>query len=729
MKNDFKNILKYYLAFIISFIYWELILRVSMGGVRPGNLFFLFFIPAEALLFTVFTGFTSKKINRVLTPVIVFIPSFYYIAQCVYYRNFFSLFSVSMIGMGGDAIGNFWWALKTTLIQSLGYIGLLLVPFIASVVLSILNKPKQEKYRLWLHASLLVLVAALWIGGIFGLKLFGTERSSAYYTFMNSLSDTDTTSDKFGALTTTLVEAGTFYFGIETKGDQNIIPGPEDDPTIQIVTPSSVPVIKSLTEDPEALGEPEKDIEVIEVPKYTPWINEAIDFNALREKTSDKKLQNMCDYFATREGTITNDYTGLFEGYNLIYICAEAFSGWACNEQATPTLYKMAHNGIVLNNFYNSFKNTTTNGEYAFATSMWPDTSRRADCGKAVGSFPQSATRYMPQGLGKLFTSVGASAYAFHNYNGSYYSRNVSWPNLGYECYFKGKGMKFTTTWPASDLEMMEQSVDKYIADEQFNAYYMTFSGHGPYNEENCIYRKNIDAVKALLGEDTKLGDMAKGYLACQYELDKAMEYLLNELDKAGKLENTVIVIVGDHYPYYVNTKTARNQLAGYKYDMDLGLYESTCIIYCAGLETPVETDTFCCNVDILPTILNLFNIPFESRVMMGTDIFSTGTHKATSYNGSFKTEYVTYNSGTGKAEWTDLAADIDDETKKNYLDSLIASVEAESAASTNILSQNFLKFVWYNSGLMTDEELAAEEERAGKIKIKDVYDDDIPME
>ena len=209
--------------------------------------------------------------------------------------------------------------------------------------------------------------------------------------------------------------------------------------------------------------------------------------------------------------------TGYFEGYNLIYICGESFWTYACNEEVTPTLYKMAHNGIVLNNYYNSFKNTTTNGEYAFNTSMWPDVSRIANNGTDVGSFAQSASKFMPQGLGDLtLQDKNTTTLAFHNYYGKYYRRILSWPNLGYQCKFMGSGMTFTTTWPSSDLEMMQQSIPDYInSDEPFYAYYMTFSGHGPYTSTNNIYRKNIDYVKNTLGPNTDITEeTAVGYLA-----------------------------------------------------------------------------------------------------------------------------------------------------------------------------------------------------------------------
>lgn len=724
MKKNFRALLKYFLVYFILIVYWELITRLTLGGFETQNFYFLFFVPAEALFFATFSGFTEKTVNRVINVIIPTILCVFYVAQVVYYNNFGSLFSVSMIGMGTQAIGNFWWALKDTLKASVGVISLLVFPVFLYGGLSVVNKPKQEKMKLWFHAVTLVLTVALWFGGILGIKLMGTGRMSAYSVFQNSLSDTDTTASRFGALTTTLLEGGAYYLGLGNDGKDADIGAVND-----ITTPVVIPDLSQTKTSAEEIGIGEGTEEFSEprVKEIKYFVNDAIDFEALKNTTDDPELIAMCNYFVNKQGTSENEYTGLFEGYNLIYICAESFWTYACNETITPTLYKLANNGIVLNNYYNSYKNTTTNGEYAFATSMWADVSRNAKNGKEVGSFPQSSTRYMPQGLGKLFKNVGATAYAFHNYKGTYYRRSSSWPNLGYDCYFRNSGMKFTTAWPASDLEMMQQSVDKYINDDQFHAYYMTFSGHGPYSEENCIYVKNIDKVRALAGENTKLNEKALGYLACNYELDQALEYLLNRLEEAGKLENTVIVINGDHYPYYINDNATRKSLMGHKPDENFELYKSTCVIYCAGLKENIVSDTYCCTVDILPTILNLFNIPFESRLMVGTDIFSDGPHKAVLYNKNFLTEYVKYNASSGKAEWTELGETLDDATKEAYLDSMIATVDAETSVSIRILKDDFFKFVWKNSGLMSAEEEAYEEERIKGLSIDDIYDDDEP--
>lgn len=707
-KEDFKSVAKYFVTFFVAILYWELVLRLQMGGgIKAENFWFLFFVPAESLFFAMLCGFCKTKINRIFTPIVMFIVCFFYIAQLIYYRNFGSLFSIAMAGMGGDALGNFWWALKDTLVSSLGFVFLLLIPVIIVTVLCIKNKPKWKPYPLLLHAIALFTVVALWFLGILGLRIGGNDKQSAYYLYFNTLADTDTVSKKFGTMTTTVLEGGSFFFGIGNE-TTNLAAVNVEDTMLGVTTPATTTSNTAAVSDDTVTGETFVPV---------PYKYDEIDFNELKNYAADDKTLGMCDFFASRRVTSTNEYTGMFEGYNLIYICAEAFSVYALDENANPTLYKMANNGIVLNNFYNSFKNTTTNGEFAFATSLWPDVSRQATCGTDVGSFPQSSTKFMPLGLGDLFEAEGINTYAYHNYYGEYYRRALSWPNLGYKnIKFLGKGMHFTATWPASDYEMMQQSVDDYINEDQFHAYYMTFSGHGPYSSSNHIYNKNIGDVKATIG-DRDITEEAKGYLAGNHELDKAMEYLLQRLEEAGQLDKTVIVICGDHYPYYMADGSV-NSLAGHELDKNFEMYKSTCIIYNAGMEQPIYSDTYCCNVDIVPTMLNLFGIDFDSRLYMGTDIFDTSVpHKATIYNLNFITDLVQYNSSTGETIWSDAASAYSQDELDRYLAAMITLTESEYEASTNIINNNFYKFIWQYSGLLTPEEVAAEEARAHAVE------------
>ena len=172
------------------------------------------------------------------------------------------------------------------------------------------------------------------------------------------------------------------------------------------------------------------------------------------------------------------------------------------------------------------------------------------------------------------------------------------------------------------------------------------------------------------------------------------MAYLLQRLEEAGKLENTLIVLTGDHYPYYLDDASARS-LLGESPDPDFEYYRSSCIMWCAGLDEPIVTDVPCCNVDILPTILNLLGVEYDSRLLPGTDIFSDSLHVAMLYNKNFITDRVKYNAATGQATWLMDTDGIDPKTLQEYTDSIYGVLKARYAASLSINDKDFYRYVW----------------------------------
>jgi lipoteichoic acid synthase len=146
--------------------------------------------------------------------------------------------------------------------------------------------------------------------------------------------------------------------------------------------------------------------------------------------------------------------------------------------------------------------------------------------------------------------------------------------------------------------------------------------------------------------------------------------------------------------------------------DASFEQFHSTCIIYNAGLKEPIVNENYCCNVDILPTILNLFNIDYDSRILMGTDVFSNGLHRARLYNGSFITNTVKYDKKTGNKIWSDSVSSYSEELLKNHFDAMVDYTESEYTASLQALKNNFWFYVWKNSGLLTEEEIEAEVQR-----------------
>ena len=222
----------------------------------------------------------------------------------------------------------------------------------------------------------------------------------------------------------------------------------------------------------------------------------------------------------------------MFEGKNLIWICAEGFSSWALDEAKTPTLSKMSQEGFVFQNFYNPIWGvSTSDGEYTTCTSLIPKTG--------VWSFYRSGSNAMPFCLGNQLGAMGYSTRAYHNHTYDYYRRDVSHPNMGYDYKGYGNGLNVTKTWPESDVEMMELTIPEYINDAKFHTYYMTVSGHLEYNfSGNRMAAKHQEDVA-----DLDYSEAARAYIACQMEFDQAVQYLIEQLDAAGILDDTVIVI------------------------------------------------------------------------------------------------------------------------------------------------------------------------------------------
>jgi phosphoglycerol transferase MdoB-like AlkP superfamily enzyme len=313
---------------------------------------------------------------------------------------------------------------------------------------------------------------------------------------------------------------------------------------------------------------------------------------------------------------------------------------------------------------------------------LYPDTSR----GKSNASFRASQDNYLPYALGNLFQSQkGIQAYGYHNYKGSYYGRNKTHPNMGYSTKFMNDGMKFTSAWPSSDLEMMEQSIDDYISQEQFHAYYMTFSGHYQYNtDNNVIARRNWDTVKNLPFSET-----ARAYLACHMELEKALTYLMERLEQAGVADKTAIVLAGDHFPYGLSDEEYA-QLVGYELD-HFNKFKSSLLFWVGGLEENITVDAYCCNVDVLPTILNLWGFDYDSRMLPGTDVFSEGEHVAVLIDKSFFTDKVWFNTNTGEIRYL-----VDESTlPAGYVDGIIQSIKTKFSVSADILNTAYWNHVF----------------------------------
>ena len=633
-KSRFLRSLRSNLFFILvplAMLFLEYNLRFThfTESAPRSNLFVILFSGSIGLIAAVICSIFSKKINRVLFSIFLSLVTLIFIVQIIYFQIFKTFTTLFSATTGAGGIMGFWRdileGMKITAIPLL----ICLVPLIAWFVF---GKRIVPQFKPLVKIAIpLVLAIAMWITGVQVAMHTDSSTTGPKYLYTEFFHP-ELATRQFGLLTMTRLDMKNLMFGMsaEVEYDPNVTGGL---PTIETSRPTSAPsptpeVPEPTTADPTVTPTPS--------PSPTPIVYEEnilpIDFAALAEETDDKTLKNMHEYFGSQVPSKQNEYTGMFKDKNLIWICAEGFSPMALHPELTPTLNRLSSEGFVFENFYNPiWYVSTSDGEYTTCTGLLPK--------GGVWSFFRSGSNYMPFTFGHQFSKLGYSVNAYHNHTYDYYNRDVSHPNMGYDYKGIGNGLVMEKAWPRSDLEMMEKTIDEYIQNERFHAYYMTVSGHLMYNfSGNAMAAKNKDKV-----EDLPWSTGPKAYIACNLELEYAMAYLLERLEEEGVLDDTVIVLSNDHYPYGLE-QAEMDEITGHKMDTEFEIYESTLILWNSAMEETITVTKPASPIDILPTLSNLFGIPYDSRLFIGQDILSNSPGLVMFDNRSWISDYGRFN-------------------------------------------------------------------------------------
>ncbi len=375
----------------------------------------------------------------------------------------------------------------------------------------------------------------------------------------------------------------------------------------------------------------------------------AFDFNAMAQSESNSRIANIHKYVGSVQPSMENDFTGLFEGKNVIVVVAEAFAKEVIDPELTPTLYRLSTKGIQFHDYYQPmWGGSTSTGEFSVLTGLV--------AASGTNSVRESIQQDLFLTYGKQFGKLGYNTFAFHNHLYTFYDRHQTHPKFGYETYMglhNGMEAGVKEQWPSSDLEMMDFTVPLYIDKEPFCVYYMTVSGHCRYNQlGNKMSGKNYDIVKDLPYSET-----VKCYIAANLELEYAMASLVKQLEDAGIADDTVIILTTDHYPYglekgstYSNKEDYIGELYGYAYQTIIERDHSALIIWSGAIEDmglEVSAPTY--SLDILPTVSNLFGLEYDSRLLVGRDVFSDTEPLVLWYNHTWKTELGYYDSSKSK--------------------------------------------------------------------------------
>ena len=591
-----------FLFFPVSIIYMELIFKflTTPNFFNLGLTFVPLYSVAAGFLFSAVCSCFSEKVNNILARCFSFALSLIYATQVVYYWCFSKYLILYSVGVGGaDQIIEEGIVDKTLITIKECIIPVLLLFLPAILSLFFVGKKRGVSF-----AKISVKAR---FGGFIGFI------ATHVLTTLLAILVPVTSEIYFAAFDPNLSAA---YFGLLNTELQDIkynVLGGEHPSDIEIDASSDIPTITPPTEQVK-----------------TTWQMD-IDFDKLMQGETDEEVLELHKYFKNRTPTEKNNYTGMFEGYNLIYITAEGFSQYAIDKELTPTLYKMYNSGFKFNNFYTPIWGfRTSDGEYINCTGLIPKSG--------VWSLYRSGEQKnnMCFTMGRQFLNAGVDkVYAYHPHTYKYYRRDISHPNMGYDYKGIGNGLegKIKETWPESDYEMIAATADEFISkDKRFHAYYMSVS-------------ENKKLVANLPYSNT-----AKAYIACNIELDRAMELLLSKLEAAGVADKTLIVISPDHYPYGLEDKNSEDkyhyfsELAGHTVEPNFEIYKSVLLMYSPSMKKSVEVNKYCSSMDVLPTISNLLNFEYDSRLLMGRDILSNSPAMVVFSNRSFITNEGMYN-------------------------------------------------------------------------------------
>ena len=677
-------------------------------------------------VWTLCIGLLKGKIKKILFYISIWLPALWTATQLVYLRIFKQpLLWNAMIYGAPDALTNYYREALWEILQSVPYIILLMLPAIVVPILLRRHAWKIPQFTS-LQVMRMLIIVQVGIGGSMIVLEIGRSAELEFYEEYHDFYDPLVVAENMGILplfhrdvitnlqlftenhhinTLHMNYVQAVFQGLTENSTSDNVSTTDAQPTQsaadetsqitaieteQVAISESDQITESDTEQPvpETVEEPS----VPEEPVIQPHEFD-LDYDMLHELADNDHQLWLADYIQNQTAVNTNEYTGMFEGYNLIYITAEGFCSYAIDEQLTPTLYQMANSGFVCRNYYVPlWQTSTSDGEYINLTGLIPDRQH---------SMRRTSVNVQPFALPAFFASEGVHAYAYHNNTLSYYDRHLSHPNMGYDykaCKLGGLNaaewgdkvfaMEDPGQWPASDYNMMVATVPEYVNDERFHAYYMTVSGHMYYSfTGNAMSSKNKEAVK-----DLDLSENCRAYIACNIELDKAMENLLDQLEKAGQLERTLICLSADHYPYGLSD-AEYEELAGQDLSAGKDKFRNTLILWNAAMEEPVYIDKACGSMDLLPTVLNLLGFEYDSRMYAGRDILSDREGMVIFNNRDFVTDSLIFIEKGDVTYWlqdengNDIVPDAE---KEDYLAAARQEVKDRYNFSAYIIQENY---------------------------------------
>ena len=419
----------------------------------------------------------------------------------------------------------------------------------------------------------------------------------------------------------------------------------------------------------------------------------------------DKAKKSFEEYFADKKETAnyTNEYTNILEGRNVIVIHAESLQDVALNrtfngQEVTPNLNRLIKEGLFFSNFYSQVSvGTSSDTELTFNTSLMPTQN-----GTAFVSYFDRTYNSIP----KYMKEKGYYTFSMHANNADFWNRRTMHESLGYDKFYSKETYDVTSDnvigLGLSDKEFFAQSIEKLKQineeHEKFYGVLITLTNHTPFSDTDKYGEFDVDIKETITNEDgttteishpylegTKLGN----YFKSVHYADAALGEFFTALDEAGLLENTVVILYGDHdarmpkadyvrmLNYDITTDSVKDEedptyqeFNSYHYELNRKV---PLLIWTKDQVVQGEVDKVMGMYDVMPTLGNMLG--FYNRYALGHDIFEVeGDNIVVFPNGNWLTDKVYYNSQKG--EYMSLKEEVisDDYIRENneYTETLL---------------------------------------------------------
>lgn len=665
MKNLLKNnLIKNYLLLTIFLMLTEILFRIVSNIPIKSLALLRIFIGVNfisILLSFIFSWF-NKKINKIIMLILSFLINLYAFVQ-IGFNNFIGVYASfntrSQLGAVTDYIKDFFSSFKMTY-----YI--VFIPFILFVLYYIfLDKLTENKInkKFPLKTNIVFEPGIRTITSILALTLCGIlYYESLDASFMQNKLQTVSNKDLFkypSVPSITINQFGILGFGIlDTK-------------SLMVEAPVNYTyAIGNSTNDDKKINEHQERT-----------IDDTILDKIINEE-KDLKLNSVNNYIKNANITNYNDHTGMFEGKNLIVIMMESTNEIIINKDLYPNFYKLYTEGISFKNNYSPRNSCSTgNNEFSGMTGLY---TIQNNC---TANIYKNNTYFTS--IFNLFKNAGYKTSSMHNYTEQYYARSIIHKNLGSDIYYGAQdlGINYYNVYKdwSSDEDFMNVAMDitlNNIDNSPYMLWLTTVSSHQPYGVSSEEGDKYLSIT-----ENSDYSMELRRYMSKLKTLDNSLGILLEKLKASNTLDDTVIVLYGDHYPYGLKNSDINSVLS---YDLsDYEVERTPMVIYNSTIKSEV-VDKYSSFVNLTPTVANLFNLDYDPREYMGTDVFSDEYLNIVAFaDGSWKNSEAFYDARTSSIKYyTDKTYTTDEIININTI------VTTKMQVSEAIIRNNYFNYL-----------------------------------